>query len=165
MIPPDGKDLGPYHKRALWGWDRENFQAGKETGIYEIDGIKVGVRICFEVRFPEYFRELFREQVHLALVSFADVSEEEQKGRLNILQSHLVSRAVENVMYVLSANSTSQRQGAPTCLVDPDGVVLAAAPLQEEYLLTSEIEITKPGFGREGRLTYSRALTASLRGN
>jgi predicted amidohydrolase len=163
MIPPDGEDLTPYHKRALWGWDRENFQPGEEAGIYEIDGVKVGVRICFEVRFPEYFRELFHEQVDLALVSFSDVSEEEQKGRLNILQSHLVSRAVENVMYVLSANSTSQCQGAPTCLIDPDGDVPAAAPLQEEYLLATEIEITKPGFGREGRITYSRALTASRR--
>lgn len=163
LIHPDRKDLKPYHKRALWGWDQENFQPGNETGIYKIDGIKVGVRICFEIRFPEYFRELFIAQVHLALVSFADVGQDEQKGRINTIQSHLVSRATENVMYVLSANSISQHQWAPTCAIDPDGNVICAAPLNEEYLLTTEIEITEPGFGRQGRIAYSRALTASHR--
>lgn len=158
LIHPGGKDLRPYHKRALWGWDKDNFQPGNEIGTYDIDGIKVGVRICFEVRFPEYFRELFMEQVELALVSFADVGEYEQRGKINTIQSHLVSRATENVMYVLSANSTSKQQLAPTCVIDPDGDVMGMAPLNEEHLLTVEIEITEPGFGREGRIAYSRAL-------
>ena len=161
LVHPDGDALKPYHKRALWGWDKDNFQPGNETGIYTIDGIKVGIRICFEVRFPEYFRELFMEHVDLAMVSFADVGKEEQSGKSDIIRSHLVSRATENAMYVLSANSTSQHQLAPTCVIDPDGNVIDTAPLNEEYLLTAEIEITEPGFGRKGRITLSRALTAS----
>jgi hypothetical protein len=63
-------------------------------------------------------------------------------------------------MYVMSANSISQPQMAPTCIIDLDGNVIAAAPLNEEYFLSAEIEIAKPGFGRQGRLEYSRALTA-----
>jgi predicted amidohydrolase len=161
LLDPNGNDLKAYHKRALWGWDQDNFQPGNETGIYIIDGIKVGVRICFEVRFPEYFRELFSKQVDLAMVSFADVGEEQDKEKINVIRSHLISRATENVMYVLSANSTSQQQLAPTCLIDPDGIVIETAPLNEEHLLVAEIEITDPGFSRLGRLTYSRTLTDS----
>ena len=59
-----------YDKRALYGWDEDNFAPGDENGIYEIDGIKIGVRICFEVRFPEYFRELYRENTDLDIVLF-----------------------------------------------------------------------------------------------
>jgi len=99
--------------------------------------------------------------VELALVSFADGGQEVQKGRLNTLQSHLISRAAENVMHVASTNSTSQMQLAPTCIVDPDGNVIAVAPLNEEYLLAAEIEIAEPGFGRRGRLEYARSLTAT----
>lgn len=161
LLHPDGKDLPPYHKRALWGWDQNNFKPGNEAGIYNIDGITTGVRICFEIRFPEYFRELFLEQVDLALVPFADVGQQEQKGTVNTIQSHLISRAAENVMYVLSANSASHQQRAPTCVIDPDGNVIAAAPLNQEYFLTAEIEITEPGFSRRGRIEYARALTAS----
>lgn len=50
-----------YHKRALWGWDKDNFSIGNKSGVFEIGGLKVGIRICFEVRFPEFFRELYRE--------------------------------------------------------------------------------------------------------
>ena len=56
LILPDGEIAGNYDKRALWGWDLDHFAKGDEPGIFEIDGVKVGFRICFEVRFPEYFR-------------------------------------------------------------------------------------------------------------
>jgi hypothetical protein len=39
--------------------------------------------------------------------------------------------------------------------------VLSKAPSNQEYLLTAEIEINKPGFGREGIITHARALSAS----
>jgi predicted amidohydrolase len=48
-----------------------------------------------------------------------------------------------------------------TCLIDPDGNVIGAAPLDQEYLLTAEIEITEPEFSRRGRIEYSKALAAS----
>lgn len=66
LISP-GKTTENYHKRALWGWDKDNFTIGNKEGIFAIDGIKIGVRICFEVRYPEYFRELYRENTVLNL--------------------------------------------------------------------------------------------------
>ena len=158
LIDPGEKDYKPYNKRALWGWDRENFIQGNDIGIYTIDGIRVGIRICYEVRFPEYFRELFRNRVDLCLVSFTDVGKPEQKEKLKVIQSHLVSRATENVMYVLSANSISQYQLAPTCLINPDGLVLEMAPLNTEARIVKEIEILPPNFGQEGRIIHSKEL-------
>lgn len=158
LINPETTNYKPYHKRALWGWDIDNFTQGNDIGIYSIDGIKIGVRICYEVRFPEYFRELFRNHVDLCLISFTDVGKPEQKGKLNVIQSHLVSRAVENIMYVLSANSISQYQLAPSCLINPDGLILEMAPLNKESLITREIEILPPDFGQEGRITCSKML-------
>nr|MCR5214806.1 carbon-nitrogen hydrolase family protein [Eubacterium sp.] len=55
VFSPDGK-REKYSKRALWGWDKENFTEGQDNGVIEIDSLRVGIRICFEVRFPEYFR-------------------------------------------------------------------------------------------------------------
>ena len=47
-----GKSMQWYGKRALYGWDEDNFSAGDETGIFEIAGFRIGVRICYEIRFP-----------------------------------------------------------------------------------------------------------------
>ena len=160
LIDPEGKQSKPYHKRALWGWDTENFIPGdSDNGIFMVDDIRIGIRICYEVRFPEYFRELFRHQVDLAAVSFVDVGTPAQSPKIEIIKSHLISRAAENAIFILSANSTSQQQLAPTCLINPDGQLLGIAPLNQEALLTGEIEITPPNFGRQGRIVQSKMLT------
>ena len=144
LLAPCGESERPYTRRALHDWERDNFSLGDQSpGVYDVKGVRVGVRICYEVRFPEYFRELLRERVELAVVPFADCGGTPEKYR--VIPSHLVSRAAKNAMYVLSSNSISGRQNAPTCLVDPDGRVVATARPGRESLIHAEIEISTPG--------------------
>lgn len=159
LVTPTGRLGAPYHKRALHGWDEANYAQGDQggSGVHMVDGVRIGLRICYEVRFPEYFRELFRRRVSLSVVSFADVGAEKRK--FDVMTAHLVSRAAENAMYVLSANSVSQAQGAPTCLVDPDGTVVSLAPRNREALITGVLRIEPPPFGRRGRIEHSERLT------
>lgn len=159
LIRPDGARESFYHKRALWGWDARSYVPGEPGGVYEVDGIRVGTRICYEARFPEYFRELFQERVDLALVALATVSDASDGTTAEVYRAHLVSRASENAMWVLSANSTSAAQLAPSCLIDPDGNVTAECPADEESLLVGSVTLGEPGFSAQGRIALSRALT------
>lgn len=157
LVGPDGRWRAAYHKRALYGWDSEHFEAGRAVGgVYEVEAVRVGVRICYEVRFPEYFRELLSRRVDLVVMPFAAGGNE--TGKLEVMRCHLVSRAAENVMWVLSANSTSRRQTAPTCLIDPDGKVVEEAPLNREALLVGEVVLERPDVWRRGRAEHSRTL-------
>ena len=154
LISAEGRLRKPYHKRALYGWDEENFAPGLDHGgVHVVDGIRVGLRLCYEVRFPEYFRELFCRHVDLAVVSFADGGT--SLSRYDLIRSHLVTRSAENAMYILTANSTSEPQMAPTCLVDPDGEVLCSAPRNREALITGVVTIQEPHFSRKGRILHS----------
>jgi len=158
VISPDPGQRHIYSKRALWGWDLDNFVAGNSSGILTVDSVRIGIRICFEIRFPECFRELFKANVDVALVSLCDVADAENRGRYEIIQAHMITRAVENAFYLMSANSISKVQTAPTCLVTPDGEVADVAPATEEYLLWFEYEKEEPNFGRKGRIVVSRKL-------
>lgn len=158
MLTPD-RPAEPYSKRALWGWDADNFAPGTQPGLYEINGIRVGVRICFEVRFPEYFRELFNADVQLALVSLCDIGPQPHPARYELIKAHLQTRAVENAMYVLAANSVAQNQTAPSCLINPDGYILAMAPQEREALITYDIVDFGSNFGRDGRIAHAKQLT------
>lgn len=80
-----------YHKRALWGWDRDNFNIGNRNGIFSIEGLKVGIRICFEVRFPEFFRELYKEHTDLNIILFYDVSDYDDVERYKMIKTHILS--------------------------------------------------------------------------
>lgn len=159
LVSPRQENLASYSKRALWGWDAENFTQGISNGIYTIDVLKIGIRICYEVRFPEYFRELFKEHVQIAFVSFCDISSKPDSRRYEIIKSNLVTRAVENAMYVIAVNSITKCQTAPTCLIDLDGNVLAVAPNDREYLLTFDLVDPESNFGRDGRIKHSQELT------
>jgi len=158
MIGPDGNVIGHYDKRALWGWDANNYKRGENQGIFIIDGIRVGFRICYDIRFPEYFRELFAAQAPLCFVSFCDVSAEDIPERYEMIKSHLITRAVENVMTVVSVNSISRYQTAPTAVFDPNGRVKAEAPRNEECLLVYDWHPPEITFGMRGRIENSNRL-------
>lgn len=147
-----------YDKRALYGWDADNFAPGDENGIYEIDGIRIGVRICFEVRFPEYFRELYRENTDLDIVLFYDVADKEDESRYQMIKGHLITRAVENVTPVLSVNAICPKQTAPTCFVNASGAICKELEENVEGMLIYDFEKQELNFGELGRKRYSDQL-------
>jgi len=155
LLNPNGEIMGHHDKRALWGWDVNNFAKGNSLGVFEIDNIIVGFRICFEIRFPEYFRELFKAKAQLCFVSFSDVSEKESLGRYETIKSHLLTRAVENVMTVVSVNSISKFQTAPTAVFDINGMVVNEAPKNEEHLLVYDYAPPEIGYSARGRIQNS----------
>lgn len=150
VFAPSGRELQPYRKRALWGWDRENFSEGNGSAVYEVDGIRVGIRICFEIRFPEYFRELYRQQADLGIVCFCDIKEEESLSRYNQIKGHLQTRAAENVLPILSVNQCGKYQTAPTGFFDQHGAVIKEAARGSRQLLTYDFEKPEDDFGTDG---------------
>ena len=43
LVCPDGRTPPPYHKRALYGWDADNFAPGRLSGVYRVDGMALGI--------------------------------------------------------------------------------------------------------------------------
>ena len=151
-----------YHKRALWGWDRDNFVPGTEPGIVEVDGLRIGVRICYELRFPEFFRELYRQKTDLNVILFYDVSERDDTDRYDLIRGHTRTRAVENICPTLSVNAIRPWQTAPTMLTDASGFVLSEAERNRESLMVFDFEPKQPDFGERGRRELSDSLLATV---
>jgi predicted amidohydrolase len=147
-----------YGKRALWGWDLDNFTPGPGGGVWEIDGLRFGVRICYEVRFPEFFREIYREKADFAVVLFSDVSEGDDLNRYELIKAHLRTRASETVLPILSVGDCSPYQTAPTAAFDNDGNVVSELPRNREGLLVYDIERSELSFSARGRRTVADAL-------
>ena len=158
LFRPDG-ERAVYRKRALWGWDRDNFRKGQDGGaVTEIGPFRVGVRICFEIRFPEYFRELYKERADLAATLFYDDSDKDDPDRYRMIKGHIQTRAVENVCFVISCNTCSPFQTAPTALFDRSGRILAEMERGKEGLLVYDLEKTPLNFGETGRKEISDSL-------
>lgn len=156
VINDGGELVGRYDKHALWGWDVDNFSRGTGQGAFTIDTILVGFRICFDVRFPESFRQLYEQRVPLCFVSLSDTGEKEDLGRYDIIKSHLVTRAVENVMTVVSVNSLSYHQTAPTAIFNQNGRTIIEAKPNTEELLVYDYTVPEVTFGMEGRIVNNK---------
>lgn len=160
IFSPNCEKIAPYRKRALWGWDLDNFEQGDNgSGVFTADGYRVGVRICYEVRFPEYFRELYKEKTDLDVVLFCDKSEKESPERYDLIKAHLRTRAVENVCSIVAVNNCAMWQTAPTIAMD-DGLVVDELERDREGLLVYKLKDRLYGFGARGRKTESDRLTS-----
>ncbi len=150
LISPQ-KEIRHYDKRALYGWDSDNFERGNNDGVFDLKGLKVGVRICFEARFPEYFRELYKAGTDLNIVIFYAVSDTDETDKYNVLKSHLISRAAENVTPIFAVDAITPFQSAPTCFITASGKVLSELERNKEDLLIYDFEKEDLNFGEIGR--------------
>ena len=149
------KQIKSYDKRALWGWDNDNFAKGNSDGIVEIDGVVFGIRICFEIRFPEYFRELYKQRTDLNVVLFYDVSDVDDHDRYNMIKGHLQTRAVENVTIVISVDSIKPFQTAPTVVIGKSGEIIKECDRNKTEFLIYDFEKSVDDFGEQGRREIS----------
>lgn len=99
VASPSGKTVATYRKLHPFQEERHIFAPGDSLTLLDAKGIKVGVQICYDLRFPEVTRKLVLEGAELILIpaAFPD-------PRSHHWNALLMGRAVENQVYVAATN-------------------------------------------------------------
>lgn len=101
MVYGDGRAADFYDKIYLHCGEKSAFTAGKNAYVTEVAGIRLGVIICYDMRFPELCRQLaLEEEVDVILHAVAM----ERDDTFRSWPSFVVTRALENEVYMLSVN-------------------------------------------------------------
>ena len=131
----DGICIAEYDKTHLFtpmGED-DYYTCGDHLCRFELDGVKCGIIICYDVRFPELTRSLALQGLDMLFV----VSQW-PKERIFHLQTLTVARAIENQMFVVCCNSCGTAgktvYGGNSAIIDPWGQTVVAAGEYEEIL-------------------------------
>ena len=143
LVGRDGQLLGRYDKIHLFDVDLPDGNTYRESetitsgihppSVIDIPGLcKVGISICYDVRFPELYRHLINEGAELLFIPAAFTAFT-GKDHWQIL---LQSRAIENTAYVVAPAQTGlhyrRRQShGHAMIIDPWGTVLADAGVQQ----------------------------------
>jgi predicted amidohydrolase len=103
-------------KLFLFGNEDRYFAKGKDEDlkIFEIDGLKIGILICFELRFIDYWQKLRGAD----LIMIPAYWGKERKGHLQTLSRAL---AIANQCYVMVANSKDKDMASSSAIIDPFG--------------------------------------------
>lgn len=130
---PDRAEFYLYRKMHLFHFEGEaaryeesrDFSPGTARNSFEFRGVRIGMSICFDLRFPELFREYaIEDHVQLLLVPSAFASE---TGRLH-WHPLLQARAIENQCYVVAAAQWGAHQDSRGQLCECYGHGLVVGP-------------------------------------
>lgn len=119
-----------YDKRHLFAFGGENkfFSAGEKRLVVQVNGWKICLMVCYDLRFPVWCRQ--QNELYDVLVFVANWPEKRRQAWSCLLQA----RAIENQCYVLGVNRVGKdghgiAHSGDSILIDPMGnsVVMAAA--------------------------------------
>jgi predicted amidohydrolase len=152
LLGPDGQTLALYRKMHLFDIDLPGMEhlkesrsvvAGNEVVTVQTAFGPVGLSICYDLRFPELYRELVRRGARVLAVPSA-FTERTGKAHWEVL---LRARAIENLAYVVApaqvgTHAPGRASHGHALIVDPWGDVLAQVP-DGEGVAVAELDFTR----------------------
>ena len=147
-----GKQIGKYRKTHLFDIDVENGQyfcesdvlsPGNHTEIVSIEGIDIGILICYDIRFPEISRKLTNDGAKIIIVPAAFNM---TTGPLH-WELLFRARALDNQIFLIAASQARNHSSnyisyGNSLICDPWGKVLQRISEKEE-ILSSKINLSE----------------------
>ncbi len=136
--------IGSYRKIHLYYKEKLWFSLGdKPLKVYDIDGVKIGIMICFDWIFPETARTL-------ALLG-ADIIVHPTNLVLPFCQKAMITRCLENRVFAITANRIGEeKRGSDqfkftgkSQITSYNGTVLSTGPKDEIHVSFVDIDIKK----------------------
>jgi predicted amidohydrolase len=164
-VGPDGKIRSVYRKihlfdvkveGAVYG-EASTYDAGDEIVVSPLaGGTRVGLTVCFDLRFPELYRILALRGAEILTVPSA-FTLPTTRDHWEVL---VRARAIENQCFVVAPNQIGEhpgglRSGGRSLIVDPWGLVLAGAP-DTETAIVADLDLGQLQRVRERMPTLAR---------
>ncbi|WP_109507990.1 carbon-nitrogen hydrolase family protein [Nocardioides speluncae] len=150
LIRPDGDAVAAYDKQHVHDEERRYFTGGTDGTSVVVDGIELGVSVCYDGSFPEHARAAAEAGAHAYLNSAGWFAGSEHRRDLNY-----AARALENGIYVVFSGLAGRcgkfEFNGGSAVYDPEGRPLArlgdeegvaVAELDPELVATTRATIT-----------------------
>jgi predicted amidohydrolase len=144
LLSRSGDVLHTYRKLHLFGFDQGEasmLTAGDDWSITAIDGTRLGMTTCYDLRFPELYRLFVDQGAELFVIPTGWPA-----ARLEHWQILTRARAIENQVFLLGCNQVGTQEGVElaghSVVIDPWGQVIAEAGTDEE-VVTVDIDLAR----------------------
>ena len=143
LIDASGEIVATYRKRHLFGFEegeRTIMSAGEDLVVLDTPLGRTGLATCYDLRFPEMFRDLTRlgAQTFLLCSGWPTV-------RIEHWRMLARARAIEDLAWFVATNGVGSHAGITLCghsvVIDPQGGVVAEAGEAEEVIF-AEVDPT-----------------------
>ena len=139
VIIRDGQTSARYEKIHLYAPDGEAdaVQAGSTPVVVDIEGLKIGLSICYDIRFPELFRSYINTDFAPDLMINMSAWPYTRYWQYAAMAQ---SRAIENQCFFLALSQTGMIKenaynSGGSLLVEPMGKIISQLERKESYIL------------------------------
>ena len=141
VFDPQGQQVSRYDKMHLFGFkagaesydESLSIEAGDTPVALDTPFARIGLSICYDLRFPEYFRQLGHMDILILPAAFTATTGE---AHWEVL---LRARAIENQCYVIASaqggrHETGRKTWGHSMIIDPWGEILSVLPEGEGWV-------------------------------
>ena len=173
LIDPQGRVVDRYDKRFCTGYrtrvaeDLSHYSPGNQFVVFQVNGVRCGLQICHDFRYPELYREYKRRDVQLMFHSYHNGGMTPEKKREYqdvwgvLVRATMQTYAASNFMWI-SVNNTARRESSGSSfVVQPDGLISGRLPLHRAGVLVTTID-TESTFYDASKEWRSRAMRGVL---
>lgn len=152
VFDPDGVLLCRYHKMHPFTLVNEHhfYNRGDDLSVFKLGDFSAATPICYDLRFPEIFRQAMYRGANLFIVPANWPVERQHHWR-----ALLIARAIENLSYVIGINRVGTGGGlsyaGPSMVIAPAGEVLLETDTTEQAAVVdidaNEVKRVRERFG------------------
>jgi predicted amidohydrolase len=143
LINPKGKIVNRYDKRFCTPGDLRRLTAGSRFVNFTIKGIKCSLLICFDLRFPELYRPLYKAGVKCIFQSFYNARQQGPSVHTHIMRQTMQCRAATNYFWISCANSSGYYSPYPSCFIQPDGKIVQQLRMNRPDIMVNSVDLNR----------------------
>ncbi|WP_396290454.1 carbon-nitrogen hydrolase family protein [Curtobacterium sp. KT1] len=132
-VLPTGELAATYRKVHLYdafgSRESDRIESGdpEQLPVFELEGVRIGLETCYDLRFPEVTRRLAAPEHGAADVVVLPAEWVRGPGKEHHWRTLLTARAIENTVWVVGVGQTPPIGIGASVVLDPSGVAVAAA--------------------------------------
>lgn len=135
-IPRSVQEYAHYDKCHPFFMEQKKFSAGVKVSLFKIKDWNIAATICFDLRFPELYRDAVKAGARLITVQAAWPA-----ARIAHWKTLLQARAIENQVYIAAVNGIGgPSYGGNSMIINPKGEIIASADASFEGIVHARID-------------------------
>jgi len=143
LINPEGRIVDRYDKRFCTPGDLRRMTPGSRFVNFTINGVKCSLLICFDLRFPELYRSLYKEGVDCIFQSFYNARQQGPSVHTHIMRQTMQCRAATNYFWASCSNSSGYYSPYPSCFIRPDGKIIQQLRMNRPDIMVNSVDLNR----------------------
>ncbi len=149
---------GVYRKVHIAPPEQQIFTAGDAIPLFEINGFKLGIQLCYDVHFPELATRMAIDGADALFMPHASPRGTPAE-KFDSWMRHLSARAFDNGLYVIACNQTGDNQNelkfpGLAIALDPAGHILKKDTGGNENMIVADLKAEALAKVRGHRMRY-----------